>query len=99
MLMPQNCIRIECAVETRIGRRQVLRMLAMGAAAAGLGFSRSPRHRSLALITNSNGNDINVIDLERLALAGDWQVGEHPMASRYRRTDGLRTRPSRARKL
>ena len=43
-----------------------------------MGFSRSPRRRSLALITNSDGNDINVIDLERLAPAGDWLVGEHP---------------------
>ena len=67
-----------CKVESRIGRRQVLRVLAMGAAAAGLGLSQSPRRRSLALITNSGGNDINVIDLERLAPAGDWQVGEHP---------------------
>lgn len=65
-------------METRIARRQVLRMLAMGAAAAGLGFSQNPRRRSLALVTNSDGNDISLIDLERLAPAGDWQVGEKP---------------------
>ena len=65
-------------METRIGRRQVLRVLAMGAAAARLGFSQSRRRRSLALVTNSDGNNINVIDLDRLAPAGDWQVGDHP---------------------
>lgn len=65
-------------METRIGRRQVLQILAMGAAAAGLGFSQSPRRRSLALVTNSGANDINVIDLERLSPVGDWPVGEHP---------------------
>ena len=53
-------------------------MLVMGAAAAGLGFSQSPRRRSWALVTNSDGSDISVIDLERLARAGDWQVGERP---------------------
>ena len=65
-------------MESRIARRQVLQMLVMGAAAAGLGFSENPRRRSLALVTNSDGNDISVIDLERLAPAGDWQVGEKP---------------------
>lgn len=65
-------------MEAGIGRRQILRMLAMGAAAAQLGLSQSARRRSFALVTNSDGNDINVIDLERLAPAGDWQVGEHP---------------------
>jgi hypothetical protein len=65
-------------METRIARRQVQRMLATGAAAAGLGFSQNPRRRSLALVTNSDGNEISVIDLERLAPAGDWQVGERP---------------------
>jgi len=65
-------------MEMRIARRQVLRMLVMGAAAAGLGFSQSPRRRSWALVTNSDGSDISVIDLERLARAGDWQVGERP---------------------
>lgn len=65
-------------METRIARRQVLQMLAMGVAAAGLGFSQSPRRRSLALVTNSDGNDISVIDLDQLAPAGDWQVGEKP---------------------
>jgi hypothetical protein len=53
-------------------------MLVMGTAAAGLGFSQNPRRRSLALVTNSDGNDITVIDMERLAPAGDWQVGEKP---------------------
>ena len=65
-------------MESRIGRRQMLRMLAMGAAAARLGFSQSSPRRSLALVTNSDGNNISVIDLDRLAPAGDWQVGERP---------------------
>ena len=65
-------------MESRIARRQVLQMLVMGAAAAGLGFSENPRRRSLALVTNSDGNDISVIDLEQLAPAGNWQVGEQP---------------------
>ena len=79
MLMPRNRIRDGVfKMETRIGRRQVLWTLAMGAAAARLGFSQSPHRRSLALVTNSDGNNINVIDLERLVLSDDWQVGEHP---------------------
>jgi YVTN family beta-propeller protein len=65
-------------MEMRIGRRQVLRLLVMGAAAAGVGLPQGPGRRSLVLVTNSEGNDINVIDLDRLALAGDWKVGEHP---------------------
>jgi YVTN family beta-propeller protein len=65
-------------MESRIGRRQMLRMLAVGVAAARLGFSKSSRRQSLALVTNSHGNTISVIDLDRLAPAGDWQVGEQP---------------------
>lgn len=65
-------------MEIRIGRRQVLQMLVMGAAAAELGLRQGPRRRSLVLVTNSEGNNINVIDLDRLALAGDWKVGDHP---------------------
>jgi YVTN family beta-propeller protein len=65
-------------MEMRIGRRQVLRLLVMGAAAAGVALPQGPGRRSLVLVTNSEGNDINVIDLDRLALAGDWKVGEHP---------------------
>ena len=79
MLMLRNRIRTErVQMEMRIARRQMLRILAMAAAAAGMGFSRNPRRRSLALVTNGDGNDISVIDLDRLASAGDWQVGEHP---------------------
>jgi YVTN family beta-propeller protein len=65
-------------METGIGRRQLLQMLAMGTVAAGLSQRQSPRAWSLALVTNSEGNDIDVIDLDSLALAGDWTVGEHP---------------------
>jgi YVTN family beta-propeller protein len=65
-------------METKIGRRQVLQMLAMGAAAAGLAFSQGARSKSMVLVTNSEGNDIDVIDLEHLSLAGDWTVGDHP---------------------
>jgi len=67
-------------METRIDRRQVLQMLVMGAAAAGLGLGlpQGPRRHSWLLVTNSEGDDINVIDLDRLAVAGDWKVGEHP---------------------
>lgn len=61
-----------------IGRRQMLQMLVMGAAVAGLGLRRGVRRQSLVLVTNSEGDDIDVIDLERLALAGDWKVGDHP---------------------
>lgn len=63
---------------TRIGRRQILQMLAMGAAAVGLGLPQGLRRRSLLLVTNSEGDDINVIDLEDLTPAGDWRVGDHP---------------------
>jgi YVTN family beta-propeller protein len=56
----------------------MLQMLAMGVATAGLGLSKGPRPQSLLLVTNSEGDDINVIDLERLAVAGDWKVGDHP---------------------
>jgi YVTN family beta-propeller protein len=65
-------------METRIGRREMLQMLAMGAAAAGLSLPQSSRRQSLLLVTNSEGDDINVIDLERLAPAGDWKVGDRP---------------------
>jgi YVTN family beta-propeller protein len=65
-------------MEMKIDRRQVLQMFVMGSAATGLGLSQAPRRRSLVLVTNSEGNDINVVDLDRLAPAGDWKVGEHP---------------------
>jgi YVTN family beta-propeller protein len=65
-------------MEMRIGRRQMLQMLVLGAATARLGLPQGLRRRSFLLVTNSEGDDINVIDLERLALAGDWKVGEHP---------------------
>ena len=65
-------------MENGIDRRQVLQMLAMGAAAAALGLPEGSRRQSLVLVTNSEGNNIDVIDLERRAPAGDWTVGEHP---------------------
>lgn len=65
-------------MEQSIDRRQVLQMLLMGAATAALGLPQSARKQSLVLVTNSEGNDIDVIDLDRLALAGDWTVGDHP---------------------
>jgi YVTN family beta-propeller protein len=65
-------------METRIGRRQMLQMLVMGSATVGLGLPQDLRRRSLLLVTNSEGDDISVIDLERLALAGDWKIGDRP---------------------
>ena len=65
-------------MENTIGRRELMQMLLMGAAAARLGLSQTPRRQSLLLVTNSEGDDINVIDLERLAPAGDWKVGDRP---------------------
>jgi YVTN family beta-propeller protein len=65
-------------MEMRINRRHILQMLAMGAATAALGLPRSSPRRSLLLVTNSEGDNISVIDLERLALASDWKVGERP---------------------
>jgi YVTN family beta-propeller protein len=65
-------------MENTIGRRELLQMLLMGAAVARLGVSQNPRRQSLLLVTNSEGDDINVIDLDRLAPAGDWKVGERP---------------------
>jgi YVTN family beta-propeller protein len=65
-------------MEIKIGRRQMLQMLAVGAATAGLGLSQGRGRRSLLLVTNSEGDDISIIDLEHLAPAGDWKVGEHP---------------------
>lgn len=60
-----------------INRRQMLEMLALSAV-SGLGWSRESQRRPMLLVTNSEGDDIDVIDLERLALAGDWKVGNHP---------------------
>lgn len=67
-------------METRIGRRQILQMLLMGAATAGLGLPtpKSSRQRSVLLVTNSEGDDITVIDLDHLTPASDWKVGGHP---------------------
>jgi YVTN family beta-propeller protein len=65
-------------MDKTIRRRELLQMLLVGAAAARLGFSQSLRRQSLLLVTNSEGDDINVIDLERLAPAGDWKVGDRP---------------------
>jgi YVTN family beta-propeller protein len=65
-------------MDKTIGRRELLQLLLMGAAAARLGLAQSPRPQSLLLVTNSEGDDINVIDLERLAPAGDWKVGDRP---------------------
>ncbi len=62
----------------RIDRRRMLQMLAMGVATAGFGLPQGQRRRSFLLITNSEGNDISVIDLEHLMPAGDWIVGERP---------------------
>ncbi|HLW53599.1 MAG TPA: cytochrome D1 domain-containing protein [Candidatus Angelobacter sp.] len=62
----------------RIGRRQLLQMLVMGAVTTRLGFAESTRPKSVVLVTNSEGNDITVIDLEKLTPAGDWAVGDHP---------------------
>jgi YVTN family beta-propeller protein len=62
----------------RIDRRRVLQMLAMGAAAAGLGLTPNAAAQSVVLVTNSEGNDIHVIDLQHLTLAGDWTVGDRP---------------------
>ncbi len=61
-----------------IGRREMLQILAMATATAGLGLAQGPRRRAWALVTNSEGNDIKIIDLEHLTVAGDWQVGDHP---------------------
>ncbi len=61
-----------------IDRRQMLQMLMVGAATAALGLPPGVRRQSLVLVTNSEGNDIDVIDLERLAPVGDWKVGDHP---------------------
>jgi YVTN family beta-propeller protein len=67
-------------MNSTINRREMLQMLAMGAAAAGLGLgsSQGARLRSLVLVTNSEGNDIDVIDLDSLSLAADWTVGDRP---------------------
>lgn len=62
----------------KINRRDLLQMLAMGAASIGLGQSRALPPRSLLLVTNSEGDDITVIDLEKLAATHDWRVGERP---------------------
>ncbi len=65
-------------MEMRIDRRQMLQMLAMGAATMGFGLPQGQPRRSFLLVTNSEGDDISVIDLEHLTLAGDWKVGERP---------------------
>ena len=61
-----------------INRRQMLQLFMMGSATVSLGLPKTSRQRSMVLVTNSEGDDITVIDLERLAVAGDWKVGEHP---------------------
>src|SRR5579864_7695315 len=63
---------------TKIGRRELLQMLVMGAAAGRLGLSQGLRLQSLLLVTNSEGDDITVLDLELLAAVGDWRVGDRP---------------------
>jgi YVTN family beta-propeller protein len=65
-------------MEMKIGRRELLQMLVMGTATAAIGWPQGLRRQSLLLVTNSEGNDITVIDLDRMAPAGDWKVGEHP---------------------
>jgi YVTN family beta-propeller protein len=61
-----------------INRRQMLQLLMMGSATVALGLPKTSRQRSMVLVTNSEGDDITVIDLERLAVASDWKVGERP---------------------
>src|SRR5215467_3928004 len=68
----------DCGMDNRIDRRRLLQLMIIGAGAARLGFSQIPRQHSLVLVTNSEGNDIDVIDLERLTVTGDWNVGDHP---------------------
>lgn len=65
-------------MEIRIDRRRMLQMLAIGAATAGFSLPQDHRRQSFLLVTNSEGDDISVIDLEHLTLAGDWKVGERP---------------------
>lgn len=65
-------------METKIDRRQMLQILAMGVATMGFGMSQEHRRRSVLLVTNSEGDDISVIDLEHLTVAGVWKVGERP---------------------
>jgi YVTN family beta-propeller protein len=65
----------------QLSRRTVLQLLFAGAA-AGMAFpsssSFSSRRRPLLFVTNSLGSDIDVIDLERLAVVSDWTVGQQP---------------------
>ncbi|HEV3036405.1 MAG TPA: cytochrome D1 domain-containing protein [Candidatus Angelobacter sp.] len=61
-----------------MNRRDLLQMLVIGAASAGFGLPKAPPQKSLLLVTNSEGDDITIIDLEKLAVTSDWKVGEHP---------------------
>jgi len=62
---------------TQLSRRTMLQLLFAGAA-AGLAFPAGSRRRPLLFVTNSQGADIDVIDLERLAVVNDWTVGRQP---------------------
>lgn len=61
-----------------IDRRQMLQVLLLSAAGMGLRLPEGPQRRSSVLVTNSEGNDIDVIDLDRLEVSVDWQVGDRP---------------------
>lgn len=63
-------------MQSRLGRRAALQLLALGAG-AGLVFSEG-RRRTKLYVTNSLGDDITVIDLENLKVIGDLRVGKHP---------------------
>jgi YVTN family beta-propeller protein len=63
-------------MQARIGRRELFQWLILS---AGATFAHSAgKPRPILYVTNSLGDDIMLIDLETLKLAGSIKVGEHP---------------------
>lgn len=64
-------------MQNELSRRTMLQLLLAGAAGA-LAFPLKSRRRPWLFVTNSEGADIDVIDLERLEVVNDWAVGQKP---------------------
>ncbi|HEY6970952.1 MAG TPA: beta-propeller fold lactonase family protein [Candidatus Angelobacter sp.] len=64
-------------MQNELSRRTVLQLLLAGAAST-MTFPFDSRRRPWLFVTNSEGADIDVIDLERLEVVKDWAVGQKP---------------------
>ncbi len=64
-------------MQNQLSRRNILQLLLAGVA-SGMALPFESRHRPFLFVTNSEGTNIDVIDLERLEVVKDWTVGERP---------------------